>query len=73
MWLKKEEEPHWKVIIDALEKMKSYEIAEELRNLHLFDQETKSHSYAVSAYKKMIDETCPFVIEKPVVTSSNQW
>ena len=27
MWLKKEEEPHWRVIVDALEKMESYELA----------------------------------------------
>ena len=35
MWLKKEEEPHWRVIVDALEKMKNYELAQELRDLHL--------------------------------------
>ena len=35
MWLKKEEEPHWRVIVDALEKMKNYELAQELRHLYL--------------------------------------
>ena len=42
MWLKKEEEPHWRVIVDALEKMKSYELAHELRDLHLGEDESKS-------------------------------
>ena len=42
MWLKKEEEPHWRVIINALEKMKSYELAEELRDLHLGEDESQS-------------------------------
>ena len=42
MWLKKEKEPHWRVIINALEKMKSYELAEELRDLHLGEDESQS-------------------------------
>ena len=42
MWLKKEEEPHWRVIINALEKMKSYELAQELRDLHLGEDESQS-------------------------------
>ena len=42
MWLKKEEEPHWRVIVDALEKMKSYELAWELRDLHLDENESQS-------------------------------
>ena len=41
MWLKKEEEPHWRVIVNALEKMKSYELAQELRDLHL-EEESQS-------------------------------
>ena len=42
MWLKKEEEPHWRVIVDALERMNSYELAQELRDLHLDENESQS-------------------------------
>ena len=70
MWLKKEEEPHWRVIVDALEKMKNYELAQELRHLYLDEDGLQSIAPTVQhARFTTKDSTMNNVIlvKKPVI------
>ena len=67
MWLKKEEEPHWRVIVDALEKMKSYELAWELRDLHLDEDESQSTDPNLCDKEDHPREVNPILVEKQVV------
>ena len=67
MWLKKEEEPHWRVIVDALEKMKSYELAQELRDLHLDKDESQLSTSNVQNKEDRQSDINPILVEKQVV------